>query len=145
MLQREHSAILSTFIKLIKICVLSIFEWPFYTGFTKQANWIMKFHELAVIENCSDTWMCESTFILVMTCDFQKCGILTSVDSDEPVQPPFKLLRNSNRCSVSSLTVIEYSVTSKGSDQTVCMCRLIWGIAGSTNHNVGNLMLWLIY
>ena len=28
-----------------------------------------------------------------MTCDFQ-CGILTSVDSDEPVQPPFKL-RNS--------------------------------------------------
>ena len=37
MLQREHSAILSTFIKLpfvIKVFVLSIFEWPFYTGFT---------------------------------------------------------------------------------------------------------------
>ena len=37
MLQVEHSAILSTFIKLpivIKIFVLSIFEWPFYTGFT---------------------------------------------------------------------------------------------------------------
>ena len=37
MLQREHSAILSTFIKLpfvIKIFVLSIFEWPFHTGFT---------------------------------------------------------------------------------------------------------------
>ena len=36
-LQGEHSAILSTFIKLqfvIKIFVLSIFEWPFYTGFT---------------------------------------------------------------------------------------------------------------
>ena len=35
MLQGEHSAILSTFIKLpfvIKIFVLSIFEWPFYTG-----------------------------------------------------------------------------------------------------------------
>ena len=33
----EHSALLSTFIKLpfvIKILVLSIFEWPFYTGFT---------------------------------------------------------------------------------------------------------------
>ena len=33
----EHSAILSTFIKLsfvIKIFVLSILEWPFYTGFT---------------------------------------------------------------------------------------------------------------
>ena len=33
----EHSVILSTFIKLlfvIKIFVLSIFEWQFYTGFT---------------------------------------------------------------------------------------------------------------
>ena len=37
MLQWEHSAILSTFIKLpfvIKICVLSTFEWPFKTGFS---------------------------------------------------------------------------------------------------------------
>ena len=37
MLQREHSAILSTFIKLpvvIKTFVLSIFERRFYTGFT---------------------------------------------------------------------------------------------------------------
>ena len=37
MLQVEHSAILLTFIKLpivIKIFVLSIFEWPFYTGLT---------------------------------------------------------------------------------------------------------------
>ena len=32
--------------------------------------------------------------IIAVTCDFQQCGILTSVDSDEPVQPPFKL-RNS--------------------------------------------------
>ena len=37
MLQGEHYAILSTFIRLrvaIKTFVLSIFEWPFYTGFT---------------------------------------------------------------------------------------------------------------
>ena len=37
MLKGEHSAILSTFIKLpfvIKTFVLSIFEWPFYIGFT---------------------------------------------------------------------------------------------------------------
>ena len=37
MLQEGHSAILSTVIKLpfvIKIFVSSIFEWPFYTGFT---------------------------------------------------------------------------------------------------------------
>ena len=32
--------------------------------------------------------------ICAVTCDFQQCGILTSVDSDEPLQPPFKL-RNS--------------------------------------------------
>ena len=37
MLQVEHSAILSTFIKLpfvIKIFILSIIEWPFYSGLT---------------------------------------------------------------------------------------------------------------
>ena len=37
MLQREHSAILATFIKLPAVIftyVLSIFEWLFYTGFT---------------------------------------------------------------------------------------------------------------
>ena len=37
MLQGEHSAILSTFIKLpfvIKIFVLSSFEWPLRTGLT---------------------------------------------------------------------------------------------------------------
>ena len=41
MLQGEHSAIFSTFIKLpfvIRIFVLSIFEWPFYTGFTVELN-----------------------------------------------------------------------------------------------------------
>ena len=46
--------------------------------------------------------------IRAVTCDFQQCGISTSVDSAEPVQPHFKL-RNSKCCSVSILTVIEYS------------------------------------
>ena len=46
--------------------------------------------------------------IWAATCGFQQCGILTRVDSGEPVQPPSKL-RNSKSCSVSSLTVIEYS------------------------------------
>ena len=41
-------------------------------------------------------------------CDFQLSGILTSVYSDVPEQPPVKL-RNSKCCSVSSLGVIEYS------------------------------------
>ena len=37
MIKEEHSAILSIFIKLplvIKIFVVTICEWPFYTGFT---------------------------------------------------------------------------------------------------------------
>ena len=37
MLQGEHSALLSTFINLpfvIKICILSTFEWPLKIGFT---------------------------------------------------------------------------------------------------------------
>ena len=41
MLQVEHSALLSTFIKLlhiIKIFVLPILEWPFKTGFTVLLN-----------------------------------------------------------------------------------------------------------
>ena len=41
MLQGKQSTILSTFIKLIiviKIFVLSIFEWPFYTGYTVNSN-----------------------------------------------------------------------------------------------------------
>ena len=43
-----------------------------------------------------------------VTCDFQQCGILTSVDSDEPVQPDFKI-RKSKWCLASSLTLVEYS------------------------------------
>ena len=42
--QGEHSAILSTFIKLsfvIKIFVLYIFEWLFYTGFNVHAPCIL--------------------------------------------------------------------------------------------------------
>ena len=39
---------------------------------------------------------------------FNKFDILTSVDSDEPLQPPFNL-RNAKWCSVSSLTIVEYS------------------------------------
>ena len=44
MLPLEHSAILSTFIKLpvvIKTFVLSTFEWLFYTGFTVQYLYLL--------------------------------------------------------------------------------------------------------
>ena len=53
-------------------------------------------------------FLVHTTKKLAVACDFQQCGILISVDSDKPVQPPFKL-RNSEWCSVSSLTIIEYS------------------------------------
>ena len=38
--------------------------------------------------------------------DFQQFDILSSADSDDPLQPPFKL-RNSKWCSVSSLKITE--------------------------------------
>ena len=47
----EHFAILSTFIKLpfiIKIFVSSIFEWPFYTGFTVYNNF--QFNALFILQ-----------------------------------------------------------------------------------------------
>ena len=47
-------------------------------------------------------------FIWAAAWDFQQFDILTSVASDEPLQPPFKL-RNSKWCSSSSLPIIEYS------------------------------------
>ena len=46
-----------------------------------------------------------------MTWDFQQCGILTSVDSDERVQPLFKPIEIPNDVrSASSLTVMEYLI-----------------------------------
>ena len=50
------------------------------------------------------TW----TQLWAVTCDFQQCGIFTSVDSDEPVLPPFKL-RNFKWCLACCLTLLEYS------------------------------------
>ena len=47
MLQAEHSAILSTFIKLqfvMNIFVLSIFEWPLKTGITVLTKFILFLH-----------------------------------------------------------------------------------------------------
>ena len=52
MLQGNHSAILSTFVKLpivIKIFVLSIFEWPFYTGFASFAIILKGSRELVAL------------------------------------------------------------------------------------------------
>ena len=70
MLQREHSAIFSTFIKLpfvIKIFILSFFEGLFYTGFTvwleiiiptiHPTNVTFCIHYLLII-TCHGIWEC---------------------------------------------------------------------------------------
>ena len=52
---KEHSAILSTIIKLpfvIKIIVLSIFDWSFYTGFTVIGA--IKLRWPSIFLNCAD-------------------------------------------------------------------------------------------
>ena len=48
-----------------------------FLGWTSTIQWLMCF--IQANNNVAATF------------DFQQCGILTSVDSDEPVQPPFKL------------------------------------------------------
>ena len=60
----------------------------------------MTMHSCYIYHISDNTW--------AVTWDFQQCGILTSLDSDQPVQPPFKL-RNSKWYLVSSLTIIGYS------------------------------------
>ena len=65
---------------------------------------------------------------------------LTSEDWNKPLQPLFKL-RNSKWCTVSSFTPKKnHQATSKGTDQTVRMRRLVLAFAGHTYHIVGNLM-----
>ena len=64
-------------------------------------------------------------YILAMTCDFQQCGILTSVDSDEPLQLPFLNLETSNNVQSVAQQSLHIQATSKGSDQIARMRRLI--------------------
>ena len=65
MLQGKHSAILSTFFKLpfvIKIFRLSIFEWPFYTGFIVQPYEMFK--NLKPVQFCTGFMFCEFPMIV---------------------------------------------------------------------------------
>ena len=56
----------------------------------------------------SDAFSGDDFYTMSRGRDFQQFDILTSVDSDDPLQQPFKL-RNSKWCSVSSLIIIKYS------------------------------------
>ena len=71
MLQGEHSAILSTFMKLpfiFKIFVLSIFEWPFYTGFTVLS---VSFQVLQSSRWGRDNWLLYFNCLLAVTWQFK--------------------------------------------------------------------------
>ena len=78
MLQGEHSATLSTFIKLpfvIKIFVLSIFEWPFYTGFTVY----MPTHKMWHLSNKSTVFLVNVHSAVSSTAGPQFCPASSSV------------------------------------------------------------------
>ena len=80
----------------------------------------------------------------------QQCGILTSVDSDEPVQPPFKLI-NSKWRSVSSLTLIEFQARSDcayaQADLSLCWSHIphCWKPHACRGSNYSWDQLWLIH
>ena len=74
-----HSAILSNSIKLpfvIKIFVLSIFEWPLYTGFTVICCLLLYLFVLACYDSCRvlvDMWMSaiHQLFIVILLFSFR--------------------------------------------------------------------------
>ena len=77
MLQGEHSAILSTFIKLpfvIKIFVLWIFECPFYTGFTVWENLtvLLKMPCKTGFDFCLTIWLFDGIFGKIKSLFFLK-------------------------------------------------------------------------
>ena len=71
-----------------------------------------------------------------------QCGILTWTDSDEPVQPPFKL-RNSKWCSVSSLIVIEY-LSDLQSDLSLCWLHIhvLYKVLEIFHLLIKNILIW---
>ena len=82
---------------------------PWDMHWVHRKGWIFVQADLCVhVMHMSFCWLCCLLSYWASAWDFQQCGILTCVDSDEPLQLPFKF-RNSKWCSVSSLTIIEYS------------------------------------
>ena len=124
----EHSAILMTCIKRYSVLSGCLRQVLLYV-YSRQGPYNLEIFSV-----------CDSALsIRAKTCDFQQCRILISVDSDEHVKPPFKF-RDSKRCSVSSLTLIEYAAyyckrLAKALIR-LCVCagssRLICGFAGHT-------------
>ena len=61
-----------------------------------KSNNLLQYDSIEKLDIFSSTCfdICSKNFSVVSKCDFQQCGIFTSVDSDEPV-PPFFTSRNS--------------------------------------------------
>ena len=68
--------------------MIKIEIWPFWAKFKGFGGRYFK-NSISAQASSSNKW--------AVTWDFQECGILTSVDWDESVQPPFKL-RNCKWC-----------------------------------------------
>ena len=80
-----------------------------------------------VHKNLTQIYQSISFIAKVATCDLQQCGILTSVDSDEPVQPPFKL-KNCQKLDKSLLVCLFVNFFSvKGFSATAWLRTLKYG------------------
>ena len=87
-------------------CHLCFKIWRYILIWSKSLSCIG--HSLHILFQIYDYFRNVFKYALALICGFQQCHIWTSVESEEPVQPPFKL-SYSKWCSVSSLTLIEYS------------------------------------
>ena len=74
----------------------------------KRVKYVLLLAWFKTSSTSSSTFVKTEIKIWAAAWDFQQFDILTSVDPNEPLQPPFKL-RNSKWSSVSSLTIIKYS------------------------------------
>ena len=83
--------ILAKFQFLGKLC-----SWAGWFGYDHFGNLEDRFsrveaHFIQIFTVCKIKLILQKYNIWAVTCDFQQCGILTNVDSDKPVQSPFKL------------------------------------------------------
>ena len=88
----------------------SYFDKLIATGFQqlKQFDWLVYLDHLLNMVYPKPPWV-NLVKKWAPKWDFQHCGILTCVDSDEHVQPPLSLEAPNKWCSGSSLTPIEFS------------------------------------
>ena len=72
----------------VPVSKFSVMPGPF---FLKENRQILKLLTYCNVQLYKLSYFIRLNPIRALTRDFQQCGILTSVDSDGPVQPPFKL------------------------------------------------------